>query len=273
MSRKIQMVAGLTLAAGLMLAGTTSAFAGTPSPNPTPSQQSTCTPAPHSSDSSSPYGSPTINPNFGYNPCPTPEPRQLCPVVLGPIPQPLTPRTDLRNCRVHQQEFDIADVAFQVAPGQLRERDQVLGSGPIGFDLGRDVTLTPTTDRLSDRFGDSVVIHHAALDGVTVDRATCSLNIDQNDVPWWIRGGGTGIDRNAIGAGLYDLRGVVSFPTRNFNCTLPVGLTATQAAFDLNNNTGLPLPLMFDIGVQATGWSANLHRDRNNQDTLSSYVH
>jgi len=29
---------------------------------------------------------------------------------------------------------------------------------------------------------------------------------------------------------------------------------------------------MFNIGVQATGWSANLHRDRDNHDVLSSYV-
>ncbi len=270
MSSKKMWVAGLGLVAGLTLAGSTAAMAGTPSPSPSPSQQSTCTPAPNHTDS--PYGSPAATPQFGYNPCPTPAPKPVCPVVVAPIPLPIVPGTDLRNCRVHQQEFDIADTAFQVAPGHLRETDTVLGSGPIRFDLGRDVTLTSTTDRLTDRFGDSVVIHHAALSGVTVDRATCSLNIDQNDVPWWIRGGGTGFDRNEIGAGLYDLRGVVSFPTRNFVCTLPVGLTATQAAYDLNNNTGLPLPLMFNIGVQATGWSANLHRDRDNHDVLSSYV-
>jgi hypothetical protein len=232
MSSKFRWVSTAVLTAGLTLAGTTAAMAGTPSPSP--SQQ-------------------PATPNFGYNPKP-------CLVVTAPIPQPLRPGVDLRNCHgIQQQEFDISDHGFQVRPGVFREQDQVLGTGPIRFDLGRDVTVTPTIDRLR-QFGNSVLIHHAAIGAadVTVDRAACSILVSQRDLPYWILGGGTGFYRNAVSAGVYDLNGLVSFPTRNFTCTLPVALTATQAAYDLNSNTGggLPLPLMTDFSVQAAGWSA-----------------
>jgi hypothetical protein len=242
---------GGSVAMALTFGSATAAFAGgTPPPTPTP--LSTCTPAPHGTDT--PYGQPTVSPNFGYNPCPTPTPtptpRPVCPVVIAPIPQPLAPGTDLRLCpQIRQQEFDL-DI------NTVNPLGTVLGTGPIQFHFGRDATVNPTEDRFRS-FAGSVLIHHAALGGAAVDRATCTITLDQNDVPWWIRGGGTGLDRNAVGAGLYDLRGLFSFPTRNFVCTLPVGLSAYQAAVDLNNNgSGLPAPLFFDIGVQAAGWSA-----------------
>jgi hypothetical protein len=225
---RLASIAGIT--AGLLAGGATAALAGTPTPSP----------------------SSTVSPNFGIHPSP-------CPVVTAPVPLPLRPGVDLRDCHgIRQQEFDISDHGFQVRPGIFRDQTQVLGTGPIRFDLGRDVTIDPTSDQLSDRFGDSVVIHHAAIGAadVTIDRATCSILVSQRDLPWWIRGGGTGIDRRAVAAGLYDLSGLVSFPTRDFRCTLPVTLTTTQAAEDLNDNgNGLPLPLMSDFAVQATGWS------------------
>jgi hypothetical protein len=223
---RLASVAGITV--GLLAGGATAALAGTPTP------------------------SPSVSPNFGISPRP-------CPVVTAPVPLPIRPGADLRNCHgIRQQEFDISDHGFQVAPGVFRDQNQVLGTGPIRFDLGRDVTLNPLQDRLRGLFG-SVVIHHAAIGAadVTIDRATCSVLVSQRDLPWWIRGGGTGIDRNAVAAGLYDLNALVSFPTRNFTCTLPATLTTTQVAADLNDNgNGLPLPLMSDFAVQATGWSA-----------------
>jgi len=248
---KFRIVAiGASAAVLLTLGLTTSAMASVTGgePNPSPSDSSTC--SPDTSPSWSPTGG-TVSPEFGFNPCPTPtQPvAPKCPLVLFPVPQPAPAGADLSACRVRQQELDI-DV------NSVNPLGTVLGTGPIRFHFGTDTTLSPTRDRLSDAFGDSVVIHHAALSGATVDFDTCTILLTQQDLPWWIRGGGTGIYRNAIAAGLYDLQGLFSFPTRNFKCTLPSTLTAWQAAWDLNHNgIGLPQPLMFDIAVQAEGWA------------------
>jgi hypothetical protein len=194
----------------------------------------------------------------GY-PTPTPTPTQFTapppvpgcdmkPVTVEPVLNPYNYNPNPRHCpRIRQQEFDL-----QV--GTFNQDGTVLGTGPIRFDTGTDQTLSPTLDRFSQG-GNSVLIHHEALGGVTVDRATCTLLLDQQDLPWWINGGGTGVDRGALAVGLYDLRGIFSFPTRNFQCTLPFGLTPARAAWDLNHNVGLPDPLMFDVSVQAAGAS------------------
>src|SRR5215469_11265213 len=247
-------VVGVT-AAGLLAFGLSqsAAHASTAGGQPDPTPTSDCTTAP-------PPITYAPTAAFGYDPCPsTPPPTPKCQVVLEPVPQPLDPNTDFRFCRnIKQQEFDVSDHGFLVAPGVFRQQDQVLGTGPIRFDLGRDITVSPVLDRFSDVFGVSVLVHHRGIvaNDVSIDLLTCSIRVTQTDVPWWIRGGGTGIDRNAIAAGLYDLNGLVSFPTRHFQCTLPPRLTPLQAAYDLDANTGLPIPLMSDFAVQASGWAS-----------------
>jgi hypothetical protein len=244
MSIRTWVVASAALA---MFAGVpaTAALASTAGGNPTPS--------PSCSDTVNPVGEPSgpVTPAFGYNPCPSPtQPVPApCPLIVRGVPQPLVPGADIRGCGrgIRQEDFWL-DI------NTVNPRGSVLATGPVFFRVGRDITVSPTLDRFR-QFFNSVNVFHPALGGASVDRATCTITLDQNDLTWrFIRG--TGFYRNALGAGLYDLRGEFSFPTRNFACTLPVGLTAAQAAYDLNaNGAGLPAPLGFDISVNATGWA------------------
>jgi hypothetical protein len=224
----------LAATGALALTGTTAAMAstagGTPGGTPTPTCSPTVAPAGTPSGYGSPKGSPTVSPQFGYNPCPTP---------TVPVPTPT----------VRQQEDFWLDI------NTFNPNGTVLATGPVRFNTGRDITVSPTRD-IFRRFLNSVNVLHPALGGAVVDRAACTITLDQNDQPWaFLRG--TGLYRNALGAGVYDLRGEFSFPTRNFVCTIPAGLSSAQAAADLNaNGAGLPAPLAFDIAVNGTGWAS-----------------
>jgi hypothetical protein len=192
-------------------------------------------------------GTPTPTPTY-TTPSPTPTPTS-CPLVVNGIPQPITPGTDLALCRGIRQEDFWLDI------NAVNPNGSVLATGPVFFRVGRDTSISPTLDRFH-QFINSVNVFHAALSGAVVDRAACTITLDQNDLTWrFIRG--TGFYRRALGAGVYDLRGEFSFPTKDFVCSLPVSLSSGQAAWDLNHGgSGLPAPLGFDIGVNATGWAS-----------------
>jgi hypothetical protein len=243
MSIRIWSVALAT--AALFAIPVTAAMASPAGDNPSPSPTCTDTLAP------SPYDTPSgPTPDFGYNPCPTPTPpvKPKCPLIVNGIPQPLAAGTDLSLCRGIRQED------FWVDVNSLNPDGSVLATGPVHFNVGRDITISPTRD-IFRQFFNSVNVLHPALSGAVVDRAACTITLDQNDQTWrFLRG--TGFFRNAIGAGVYDLRGEFSFPTRYFRCSLPVGLSSGQAAWDLNHGgIGLPAPFAFDIAVNATGWA------------------
>jgi hypothetical protein len=225
--------------AALFAIPATAAFASPAGGNPYPTPTCTATVAP--------TGQPT--PLFGYNPCPTPTPTPKCPLVVNGIPQPIVSGDNLALCRGIRQEDFWLDI------NTINPNGSVLATGPVFFRVGRDITVSPTLDRFR-QFFNSVNVLHPALGGATVDLAACTITLDQNDQTWrFIRG--TGFYRNALGAGVYDLRGEFSFPTANFVCSLPATLTAAQAAWDLNHGgVGLPTPLAFDIAVNGTGWAA-----------------
>jgi hypothetical protein len=165
----------------------------------------------------------------GQTPSPSPK----------PVPKPV----------LKQQEFDI-DIATPLPNGW------VLGTGPIKIAAGGlDKSVNSRVDILeTDATGaNSVTINHEPLGGATVDLRTCSINLSQADLPWSIHKG-TGTFLGAVGNGVYDLVGQFSFPTKHNVCTLPATLTPRQAAWDLNNGgVGLPVPLAYDISVQAVG--------------------
>jgi len=238
---KFKWIAATTLTAGLVLGGTTvattAAMAGTngvPNPDPT-----------------SPSGNPT--------------PRDLptCPLIVRGVPQPIpanvTPqqlRLILRLCRGIGQED------FHISLSDSNPAGVVNATGPVHFFRGRDRAVSDVLDVFFNRFGfpNSVNVNHEALTNVHVDLADCTIYIEDHDMLWTFNRG-TGLYRNALGAGLYDLEGVFSFPTRDFKCTLPTTLTDVQAAADLNSqsgNGGLPDPFGYTIGVNGTGWATTL---------------
>ena len=143
---------------------------------------------------------------------------------------------------------------FDLNISTLAPDGYVLATGPVVFDVGRDRTVSDVLDQFY-LGGDEVNVLHAALGGAAVDRATCSITLDQNDVPWQFRGG-LGAYFGARGAGLYDLRGIFSFPTRHFRCTIPRWVTSLNAVQFLNFGNCTPAPSFYDISVQATGWAS-----------------
>jgi len=193
-----------------------------------------------------PSGGPTDTPTTGAPKLPVPGPR--CNVVVG---QPLPANFNPRLCpTVRQQDLDITVTSRE---------NTVLGTGPINFRFGRDITVSSTLD-IIQRGGDSVFVHHDALapGDVTVDRTTCSIDISQID-HHAVLTGRTGILRRLVGVVTYNEIGQWSFPTRNFQCVLPRGLTAAQAARALNNfGRGLPTPDAFAVQVQSTGWASTV---------------
>jgi len=223
-------------------------------PGPDPSTADTCTPTPYDT----PSGVPSDTPSgfaFGYNPCPPPVPK--CPLIVRGVPQPLsadpaTRAAELRACPdIRQEDFGLTDT-------NIIRNGFVTATGPVHFRFARDFTLSPTLD-LFRQFGvGSVLVHSQPLGGVVIDFQDCSITLDQNDLPWFILARtGTGLFFNAQGAGVYDLRGIFSYPTRGFYCSLSPNLTVAQATWSLNHGgIGLPAPLDWGITVNATGWAS-----------------
>jgi hypothetical protein len=237
------MIAGVALVAGLTLAGSTAAMASTSgNPTPTPTQ---------------PVVTPTVNPNVN---CQVPTPRdsgQFSSLNNGQLNQwGQNWRHRDRNRRCTQQEFDIQFGSLLPAV-DVNHDGAALGTGPVSIAGGIDRTSSnPFIDVLETNTtgADSVRIHHLPLSVQLIDRGTCSIDLAQFDLPWFLSNG-TGRFAGATGSGLYNLTGQFSYPTRNNICTLPVGLTPTRAAFILNylNGAGLPTPLAVGVDVQAVG--------------------
>jgi hypothetical protein len=110
-----------------------------------------------------------------------------------------------------------------------------------------------------------VNVDHARLPLPLVDVATCSLVFEQIDAPWRFDGG-TGRFQDATGFGVFDLTGLVSFREivkkegdwgkPKVKCPLDY-VSPGQARWSIEHNgEGLPEPVIFEFGVQATGKAA-----------------
>ena len=199
-------------ALGLAAVPATAAFAGgTPTPSP---------------------ASPTISPQFGYNPQP-----------------------QFRNWQFDLQQSDI---------GAIHVND-VEGFGAIPMVAWTDTQLSQTLDKFS-RGGQFVVLRHPALPFPTVNLTTCTLEFNQT-APFRIVASSSGaISRN----GLFVLQGLISFPYVNSKhgqqygdqqygkhrvqvCPLRfVSLFALLQQLRANspNLLGLPAPTFDDFAVQ-----------------------
>jgi hypothetical protein len=182
--------------------------------------------------------------NGGGKTCPTPTP-----TPSTPTPTPTVTETPPPVPVPVQQDFDL-DIGGLVNPAAY----SVLATGDFAADLGHGVTISPVLDRLINTHG-SINVHHEMLSGARVDHITCTITVQQNDLPWYFLGG-TGAYRHLRGVGFYTLRGVLSFPTVDFGCPALAGLTNRQADRDLNSPTGGGLnPDFAQFDVQAAGVS------------------
>lgn len=190
------------------------------------------------------------------NPCPTPS--VTLTAFAGnehpcPTPSVSTPPPVVNPQRRFRQED------FELGVSSLRPRGEVLATGPVFFNVGQTNSVSPLLDIFSQA-GNGVNLHHEGLIGATIDRTTCTINVDENDLPW-VMFRGTGLFRNAIGFGHYDLRGIFSFPTVRGQCSLPANLV-----IDPNQDLGGQLnadhltPVYFNIGVQGTGFARAGHQ-------------
>ena len=188
----------------------------------------------------------------GQNPCETPTPVVTLTAYTGHTPCPSPTPTDTGTPTPTPQRFAQED--FDLGLSSLRPNGEVLATGPVHFNVGQTQSVNPLLDIFSQA-GNGVNLHHEGLTGATIDRTTCTINVDENDLPW-IMFRGTGLFRNAIGFGHYDLRGIFSFPTVRGHCSLP-----TNLVIDPNRDLSEQLsadnltPAYFNIGVQGTGFA------------------
>lgn len=205
-------IVGLTAAAAIALPASAAFAGGTPTPTPV---------------------QPTISPNFGYSP-------------------PPTPRPVFRNWQFDLQLSNIGAVAV----------NNVEGFGAIPMAAWTDTQLSPTLDKFS-RGANFVVVRHAALPFPFVNLRTCTLEFNQTARFHIVASGGTAagaVSRN----GQYVLQGLLSFPyvskyRGNYGngaqvCPLRfVNLFALLYALQNNSPTlpgNLPAPTFNDFGVQ-----------------------
>jgi hypothetical protein len=167
---------------------------------------------------------------------------------------------------VTDHHHKLAPEQFDITITNLDPTGDVEAFGPVAAHLGTDQSVSPFRDVLSDSAGDTVKVDHARLPLPTVDLATCSLVFVQFDAPWQFDGG-TGIWTGATGSGVFDLTGLVSFREvvkhRQWDWSKPKlvcplqFVSPGQARWSIEHNgAGLPVPVIFEFGVQAAGNAA-----------------
>jgi hypothetical protein len=153
------------------------------------------------------------------------------------------------------EQFDISLVSV----GAVNVND-VEATGPVTIAGGTDQELSSVLGTFTSTPGNLVRVHHQDLPLPVIDTFTCTALFDQNDAPWYFRGS-TGTFAGAFGFGLYDLRGVVSFPDKVYRhkavCPLD-GLTPWQVRRDIESNspTQLPAPTLVSFEIQGAGVAA-----------------
>jgi len=177
---------------------------------------------------------------------------------VTPSPEPTPSTFHVKHPRLAPEQFD-----FTVT--NLDPTGDVEAFGPVAMHLGTDNSDTPTVDTFSDGLGDTVHVDHARLPLPVVDLRTCSLVFTQLDAPWQFDGG-TGRWAGATGSGVFDLVGLVSFreivkkrwdwDRPRVRCPLQF-VTPGFARWSIEHNgSGLPVPVIFEFGVQAAGNAA-----------------
>jgi|SRR5215469_2394084 len=162
------------------------------------------------------------------------------------------------RCGHHHFRFRQQDIDLNIGTGQAN--GFVDATGPLQVTGGTTQSVNPFLDIVSDGQGNSFNLHHEGLVGGQIDLRTCSITVDENDLPWIIFRG-TGLFRNAIGFGSYTLRGLFSFPTVRGQCPELQNIT-----IDPNRDVSEQLqadnlqPSFFDVAVQATGVSTVFRR-------------
>lgn len=173
---------------------------------------------------------PTISPNFGYSPPPT------------PIPTP----TVFRNWQWDVQESSIGGINV----------NNVEGQGAIPMVAWLNTQNSQFQDTFS-RGPNSVTLRHNPLPFPTVDTTTCSVEFNQVSPFRIVNGTGTAagaISRN----GLFRLEALISYPyvqKRGYgNQVCPLRFVSPLAIlFAIRNNLpvpGLPTPTFTDFAVQ-----------------------
>jgi hypothetical protein len=260
---------------GGLTASTASAHvAGNPSPDPT------CSPA---APGQLPE-TPSVNPQFGYNPCPTPRPRpvptcqQRVPVPYGSPadnvgltayrgdPHPTPTETVTTPPPVPTPRAVCAPWTFDL---QLSDIDginvnDVRGRGAIGFNRWIDQQLSNNVDRFrSVPGGNSVTLWHEGLNAanaqLSVDRYTCTVDIQQLNARFFILNGtGIGQGWRVVGnTGRFNLEGQLSWDLvakhRGGLQVCPLAFVSDGQilrAILSGNGGGLPAPATDDFSVQ-----------------------
>ena len=177
--------------------------------------------------------------------------------VPSPTPSPTQFGGDHHKLRLLPEQFD----------GTITNLDpagDVEAFGPVAMHLGTD-SSSVFRDVFSDGLGDTVNVDRAELPLPVVDLRTCSLVFTQLDAPWNFDGG-TGIWTAATGSGVFDLTGLVSYreiikkrwdwDRPRVRCPL-AGVSPFFARWSVEHNgRGLPRPVIYEFGFQATGLAA-----------------
>jgi hypothetical protein len=199
-------VAGLT-AGSLLTVGASAAFAGTPTPEP------------------------TITSNFGV---PNPQHVRSCdrqvrevrphaaPTGIGltakitnPTPTPV--RTIEPRVRCRPEHFNLAEVLAGPNLGTVIT-DYVAATGPVSGVGSDDLAASTNT---FDRFilpGGNVNVQHTGITFPAVNLGTCTAVAVQ--VGLWRFNGGSGINRFAVGNGIFRLALLAHFPSIRGTCVL-----------------------------------------------------
>jgi len=176
---------------------------------------------------------------------------------VTPSPEPTPTTFHVKHPRLAPEQFDITVTNLDPA-------GDVEAFGPVAMHLGTDASSV-LRDVLADSAGDTVNVDRAELPLPTIDLGTCSLLFSQTHAPWQFNGG-TGIWQRATGSGIFDLVGLVSYrqiikrgwdwERPRVKCPLQF-VTPSFARWSIEHNgRGLPRPVIYEFGVQATGNAA-----------------
>jgi hypothetical protein len=130
--------------------------------------------------------------------------------------------------------------------------NHVSATGPVSFTNATDTQITNVLDKFTQG-ANSVNVRHTPLNLPVVNRATCTVTINQTGV--WRFAGGTGVDLHAAGVGLFRLNAVLHFQNRQIGrfSFCPISGNPYVIQRELNSGIGLPAPQLSLINVTGVG--------------------
>jgi hypothetical protein len=198
--------------------GSTAAFAGTPTPEPSVTE--TFTPPPRPAPTCAPTRpitfAPTVSPTDEVSPTDglssQPDLR-----TVSPTGKPTDHQRPVVNpLRCSPEQF----VAQITALGSTVVQNRVIASGPVFGTGSDDLSLQTNTRDVFDLpgFFRSVNVDHTGLAFPSIDLRLCVASVNQLGL--WRFNRGTGLFRNAVGNGTFLLTGQWVFPTIRGVCSL-----------------------------------------------------